>query len=556
MRRSLGQILTGYGIISDTELDNALALQKHSGLRLGEQLEELGYCTVEDVEWALSAQFDLPLVRLTSTSVDPAAARLVPAGLARAGTLIPIWAVGEDVGVVVADPTNKQVADAVVEAIGKQVQFSLGVPSEIRKAIDAVFGESDPEDARFDAVFGLYDTEFFTEAEKKKINGDPTGVIFLNSLFEKAVEVQARAIYFEHRQKRTQIRIRGERGQQHLIVCQADWFNQLLDRLEIAANARPAGALGAMRGRYIIESDAAGDRWGFEMVCAPSGAHRTATCKPFLRRAVSPDITDIDFGGNVGTLADALHGANTSIVIADIPNMSSVWLLRALTFALNESDQSVIVLGDPAQVAQERLEDRNYKLFDIHAFRDKDLATAYRELAEFAPDTMIFQNAGSENPLPLLEEARLAGQKFVTTYKGVSTLDAALNLHAADAKGLQTAEGLVLVAGVPVNVLCDDCKTEVAMGQEARARYGIADDTQLFRSVGCKTCRMTGLQRIDFVGEVLALTDVVKQAILSQDVATVLTKSGWEPVATRLSRLLAEGKLAVADYVRSMRNIG
>lgn len=556
-RRSLGQILTSYGIISQAQLEEALRTQKQNGLRLGETLEALGYCTIEDVEWALSAQFDLPLVRLTQDSIDPQAARLVPPGLARAGTLIPIWAVGEDIGVVMADPTNQQVVNAVIEATGKQVQFSLGLPSEIRKAIDQVFGSVDAGDTTFVAgAFGMYDSKLFSDIEKQSINLDPTGGVFLQHLFAKAVEVQARTIYFEQRDKRYNIRIRSGIGKHGTIVCHRDWYNQLIDKLEVLCNARPFGMLGVKRGRYIIDDEPNGDRWGYEVISAEASGQRTVTCRPFLRRAASPDIMEIDFGGNVAILADALHAQNSGIIIADLPNMSSVWLLRAILFALSDPEHSVAVLGDPAQIAQERIEDRNYKLFNIAMFANTDLAVAYRELHELAPDVLILQNPKNQNPLPMLEEARLAGHKLVTTFRGTSALDLALNLHAEDAKGFQTSENLVVTAGLPVNILCEHCKAAVNMQVTARARYGIADQTKLYKAVGCSECHMTGMQRIDFIGEVLLLNSEVKQSLDTPDPFSALQASGWEPLANRLVRLLNGGQIAVAEFVRLMRNIG
>ncbi|RMF14562.1 MAG: hypothetical protein D6761_09280 [Candidatus Dadabacteria bacterium] len=552
-RKSLGQILTGYGIISDAELEEALVKQKETGLRLGEQLEALGYCTVEDVEWALSTQFDLPLVRLTPDLIDADAARLVPAGLARAGTLIPTWAVGNEIGVVIADPTNRQVIEAVQETTDKTVHFSLGVPSEIRSAITMIFGDA-PDDAPVTA-FGLYDSDLFDEEAEQQIQADPSGQVFLERLFARASELNARGVFFEHRDRSYTIRLRTLTGENHVIRCQRDWFMHLVDKLERLANARPQGALGARFGRYVMFDDGGDMRWGYEVVRADAGPHPLVTCTPFLRKKTLPDITEVDFGTSGAMLADALHG-DGHIVVAELPNRSNAWMLRAVLLALNEPDQNIIVCGNEAQLGQERAEHRSYQLFNHDPETDLSLRELYGELTALLPDLLILQNLSGENPLPLLEEARLNGHKLVTTYPGVSALDVALQLQSADPQGFAAAEGVTIIAGVPVHLLCKQCRQPTELNETARTRYGIAGDTTLYRTVGCNECRLTGVRDIAFFGEVLVVDDAVKEALTAVDVLSAVGEIGWVPVAERLTHLLRDGDIAASEFVNIMRDIG
>lgn len=51
--RRLGEILVESGRITVEQRDHALRLQKKSKERIGEKLEQLGYATQKDVEWAI-----------------------------------------------------------------------------------------------------------------------------------------------------------------------------------------------------------------------------------------------------------------------------------------------------------------------------------------------------------------------------------------------------------------------------------------------------------------------------------------------------------------------
>jgi len=53
----LGQILTRTGVLTDTELESALDIQRAAKGLLGEILVQLGYCTPGQISWALGCQY-------------------------------------------------------------------------------------------------------------------------------------------------------------------------------------------------------------------------------------------------------------------------------------------------------------------------------------------------------------------------------------------------------------------------------------------------------------------------------------------------------------------
>lgn len=102
----LGKLLSEAGLLGDTEIDIALKHARAQGKRLGEVLVELGLVPPDEVVRLVAAQRGLPFVDVRSISVDPAAARLLPAELARDNRALPVgFARGLPV-VAVADPTD------------------------------------------------------------------------------------------------------------------------------------------------------------------------------------------------------------------------------------------------------------------------------------------------------------------------------------------------------------------------------------------------------------------------------------------------------------------
>ena len=103
----LGMLLAEAGLLEPAELDFALACAREDGKRLGEVLVEQGLVAPAEVVRLVAAQRGLPFVDVRRIPLDPAAAKLLPAALARESRALPLgFARGLPV-VAVADPTDE-----------------------------------------------------------------------------------------------------------------------------------------------------------------------------------------------------------------------------------------------------------------------------------------------------------------------------------------------------------------------------------------------------------------------------------------------------------------
>jgi len=70
--KRLGGILVSEGILTEQQVEEAVALQQKEGGRLGDILVQLGYVTDEQIVIALSKQLFIPYVSLASGKLKPA----------------------------------------------------------------------------------------------------------------------------------------------------------------------------------------------------------------------------------------------------------------------------------------------------------------------------------------------------------------------------------------------------------------------------------------------------------------------------------------------------
>jgi hypothetical protein len=110
-REPLGALLAEAGLLAEAEIELALKTARSQGRRLGEILTELGLVAPADVVRMVADQRGLPFLDIASLSVDPSAARLLPADHARSFRTLPIGFVRGLPVVALADPSDDEAID-------------------------------------------------------------------------------------------------------------------------------------------------------------------------------------------------------------------------------------------------------------------------------------------------------------------------------------------------------------------------------------------------------------------------------------------------------------
>ncbi len=136
----LGDALISEGLINEEQLQQALALQKKSGKRLGAVLVEMHLVTEHDIVQILSKQLKIPYIDLSNYLIDPVIAKLVPEHIAKRHMLIPINKVGNKLTVAMVDPLNIIAIDDIQLMTGLMVKPVVATQSDINKALQDAYG--------------------------------------------------------------------------------------------------------------------------------------------------------------------------------------------------------------------------------------------------------------------------------------------------------------------------------------------------------------------------------------------------------------------------------
>ena len=122
----LGELLIQSKIISDEQLQQALAEQKRSGRKIGRVLVDLGALTEDQLHHALAGQLELPFVDIRHAKIDPKLVRALPESHARRYRAIVLQADAQGLLVGMADPTDIFSFDELSRHLQQPVRLALG----------------------------------------------------------------------------------------------------------------------------------------------------------------------------------------------------------------------------------------------------------------------------------------------------------------------------------------------------------------------------------------------------------------------------------------------
>ena len=139
INKQLGELLIEQGIISQQQLDKALAYQREKGGLIGEILVELGFALEENIAQALTSQYGFPYLPLANYEISPDIINIVPERIARQYLLVPIDKIGSNITLSMSNPLNIQAIEDVEMLSGCNVQTFVSTSSDIKKAIEKYY---------------------------------------------------------------------------------------------------------------------------------------------------------------------------------------------------------------------------------------------------------------------------------------------------------------------------------------------------------------------------------------------------------------------------------
>ncbi|MGD2168276.1 MAG: ATPase, T2SS/T4P/T4SS family, partial [Gammaproteobacteria bacterium] len=256
-RIRLGDILLEKKLISEAQLQDALAEQRTTGRKLGRALVDIGAVSETDLHRALAEYLDIPYVDLAHLSLDPRTVQLLPEAHARRYRALVLKDEGTSLLVGMADPTDLLIFDELSRILGKQIRPALVREAALLRTIDVTY-------RRTDEIISLAE-ELNEELQQADVNvdaltaeeGSPDAPVIrlIQSMFHDAVQVSASDIHIEPEDHLLRIRQRVDGMLQEQIIDGHRVGQALVTRLKLMCGLDIAEKRKPQDGRFSIKVD-------------------------------------------------------------------------------------------------------------------------------------------------------------------------------------------------------------------------------------------------------------------------------------------------------------
>ena len=527
----LGAILTGSGLLSVAQLEEALEAQRHHGGRLGTVIAELGWLTTRQVAGAIAAQCRLELVDLDDADVDPEAVKLLPAALARRFDALPLGFAQDGVlRLAVADPTNLRAIDDLQLALGiafrpvvvEQTQLDQALNRAYRPRIElAVVENAGDEEERVDDI-------------RDMASSTPT-ISLVNRLLTNAIEEGASDLHFEPKRDRLLVRMRVDGVMRDVADVPKHMQPAVTSRLKVMGSLDIAERRVPQDGRVSVHFG--GEPLDLRIAVLPLRHGEQVVLRILSRRGQRPRLADLGLDDQSRSLlVEALEQPFGAIVVCGPTGSGKTTSLYGALDRIGASGRVIMTIEDPIEY---ELPDANQS--EVDETGGLTFARGLRAILRSDPDVLLVGEIRDAETAAIATQAAMTGHLVLTSLHAHTAAGAIARLREMEvAPGMLASTLNLIVAQRLARKLCESC----------RVAYPESGNT-LWRAVGCKACGGTGYRgRVAFFellpirGEVRSLVEDSAEQIFAAAVA-----QGMRTLREDGMRLCLEG-LSTVDEIR------
>ncbi|MED5527009.1 GspE/PulE family protein [Gallaecimonas pentaromativorans] len=521
LKTRLGDLLVAEGIITEAQLQQALASQHRLGRKLGRALVELGYLSEQQLLSFLSHQLKIPYLDIAERRLDPSLAKLIPEVLARRYRALVLEVDDDSVLIGMSDPADLQALDALEERLApRELRLAVVEEAQLLNAFDGLYRRTQ-EIASFASQLEeehqqTADFDFGTLAREDG-EGGATVARLLQSLFEDAVQMRASDIHIEPEQHQLRIRQRIDGVLQENVLKEARVASALVLRLKLMAELDISERRLPQDGRFHMQ------------IRGHSIDVRVSTMPVQYGEAVVMRLLDQSAGlltlEQTGMPADLvahfrrnLKRPHGMVLVTGPTGSGKTTTLYGALAELNEASKKIITVEDPVEYRLPRINQ-----VQVNQKIGLNFSQVLRTTLRHDPDILMVGEMRDEETVEIGLRGAITGHLVLSTLHTNDAVTCALRLIDMGAQGYLVASALrAVIAQRLVRRLCSKCARPQPLDPKDKLlleqlNQGPLDETGFKAPHGCQACNHTGYRGRIGVFELLELDGAMNEAMRSQD---------------------------------------
>ncbi|MCD6539227.1 MAG: Flp pilus assembly complex ATPase component TadA [Candidatus Omnitrophica bacterium] len=520
--KKIGEILISEGVISPSQLEETVNIQKREGGKLGEILIRLNYLSEEQLVIALGKQLGIPYVtssEILKPQTEQNLEELIPYDFAIKNICVPLSRTVSSLTVAMFDPTDLILLDNLRKMAGCDINPVIAPRTVILKTIEDFYGKSK---ILQDAIKETYKTETSAEVEVKGVGeelsldklvakAEEAPVIKLVDLIiRQAIEENASDIHIEPQRDKLVLRYRID-GVLYEVPSPSPSLHlalvsriKILSRMDIAEKRLPQdGGFMVKIGERLID---------LRVSTVPTIYGEKVVLRILDKSRIPLDLAQLGFLPQELEMIKKGLASPYGLVLLTGPTGSgkSTTLYAALNH-LKTPKKNIMTIEDPVE----------YRLEGINQVQVKPdigltFAQALRSFLRQDPDIILVGEVRDLETAEICMRASLTGHLVLSTLHTNDAASAIVRLVDIGIPNYLVASSLrLIIAQRLVRKLCSSCKE--ACEPKVRELSGIKINSEVvFQAKGCKSCNFIGYKGRSLIAEIILVDEQIKELIYNK----------------------------------------
>ncbi len=570
-RKKLGQILVGWGVVSDDQVKQAAKLAKGAGKRLGEIMVEQGFASEGQIAKAIANQFGMEYVDLAASGMsDKIDMKLVPEDLVRKHLILPLAKNGSKLQLVIHDPMDLELMDMLRFRLSTEVEPRIASRSDIKAFIEGTLEAKKSSLTEMDAGGSLVtdsidrtiDRSVDTSVDKSiDVSAEDSPIVKLTTrMLTEACRMRASDIHIEPFADRVRLRYRIDGVCIERDNLPKRMQNALLSRLKLMSGMNIAERRTPQDGRIKIAVD---DIFIDFRVSACPAYHGESVVLRILRPdSVRIGLENLGFEtDNLTTFNRIIRRPNGIFLVTGPTGSGKTTTLYTALDILNRPDKKIITAEDPVE----------YNFDGINQCQVREgigftFPAILRSMLRQAPNIILVGEIRDREVGEIAIQAALTGHLVFSTLHTNDAPGAITRLIDMGIKPFLVASSIqAIMAQRLIRILCKDCK---ALAEEADLDHKYLSLIELdpedalgkaMKPVGCTICNKTGFKGRRAIFELMMMNPEIRDLAFHRapvvEVRNAALKGGMRPLVYD-GRLKVLGGMTTADEIARVAQVG
>lgn len=553
----LGDLLMAQGIVTEKQLEAALAIQQKTKQRLGDILIETGITTESQITNALHSQLGIDMIELRGIKIPPEVIGLVSGSILRKHKVLPVGFDEKDSNALIlamADPLDMVAQDDIAIITNRRIEPRVATVGAINSVLDRYFGNEEAMTAaeqytkeREQQLQVLEEAALQAELE---LNSAPI-VQLVKTMIEQAVRQRASDIHIEALEKKVRIRYRIDGILTEKMMYDAALLSAIVTRIKILGRMDISEKRKPQDGRITLSVDHA--EYDVRVSILPTSYGEKVVMRIASATGLTKEKSELGFRDwELQRFDHILSNPNGMILVTGPTGSGKSTTLYTALSELNCEEVNIVTVEDPVEANIPGINQ-----VQVNTKAEMTFANALRAILRQDPDIIMIGEIRDYETASIAVQASITGHLVVSTLHTNSSAATITRLIDMGLESFLLADSLVgVIAQRLVRRLCTSCRKQRPATEQEKELLGVHKNEPLtiYAPVGCHLCGDTGYYGRIGVYEIMEITPALKRIIAdkgtTEQIKEQAVKDGMHTLRMSASEYVVGGMTSIAEMVK------